>query len=101
MHSTAQAIHLFTLGLANAIAAGLTVAFSKDIPDDLNNGNLEFLYYSIAGFQVIAFFAFAFSVRNFKYNYGYLPLSFGGSVDDTSGNEMAILRNKTLNLLHF
>mmetsp|Transcript_9795 Transcript_9795/g.14713 ORF Transcript_9795/g.14713 Transcript_9795/m.14713 type:complete len:592 (+) Transcript_9795:79-1854(+) len=41
MRSTAQAINLFTTGLASAIAAGLTVAFQNDIPNDLNKGRLE------------------------------------------------------------
>lgn len=67
MRSTAQAVNLFTTGLANAIAAGLTVAFQNDIPDDLNNGKLERPYYAIAAIQFLTFLLFIYAVRNFEY----------------------------------
>jgi len=67
MRSTAQAINLFTTGLASAIAAGLTVAFQNDIPNDLNKGRLEIPYFTIAALQLVTFFLFCLATRNFEY----------------------------------
>ena len=67
MRSTAQAINLFTTGLASAISAGLTVAFQADVPRNLNNGHLERPYLVIAMLLVLTFFVFCFVVRNFEY----------------------------------
>lgn len=74
MQSTAQAIHLSTLGLASAVAAGLTVGLQKQIPDDLNRGHVEYAYYTVIGIQVVTFVCFLVAVQNFRYNYGYLAL---------------------------
>ncbi|GAB5372155.1 hypothetical protein AAMO2058_001641300 [Amorphochlora amoebiformis] len=67
MRSTAQAINLFTTGLASAISAGLTVAFQNYIPDNLNKGHLEYVYFTIAALQLVTFFIFVFVTRKFEY----------------------------------
>jgi len=81
MRSSAQAINLFTTGLASAVAAGITVSFQVDIPNDLNNGHLERPYFAVAGLQFITFIVFIIVTRNFKYKEivrdGFKPLSNG------------------------
>eukprot|EP00471_Norrisiella_sphaerica_P006960 CAMPEP_0184491068 /NCGR_PEP_ID=MMETSP0113_2-20130426/19537_1 /TAXON_ID=91329 /ORGANISM="Norrisiella sphaerica, Strain BC52" /LENGTH=665 /DNA_ID=CAMNT_0026875263 /DNA_START=109 /DNA_END=2106 /DNA_ORIENTATION=- len=79
MRSSAQAINLFTTGLASAIAAGLTVAFQVDIPNDLNKGHLERVYFTIAAIQFLTFLIFIYVTRNFEYKKvatnGFQPLA--------------------------
>eukprot|EP00472_Partenskyella_glossopodia_P008513 CAMPEP_0197538336 /NCGR_PEP_ID=MMETSP1318-20131121/59549_1 /TAXON_ID=552666 /ORGANISM="Partenskyella glossopodia, Strain RCC365" /LENGTH=605 /DNA_ID=CAMNT_0043096727 /DNA_START=234 /DNA_END=2051 /DNA_ORIENTATION=- len=88
MRSTAQAINLFTTSLASAIAAGLTIAWQSEIPDDLNNGYLEYMYYSIAGLQFVTFIFFVYATRNFEYKEavteGFHAVLEGGSADRKS-----------------
>eukprot|EP00468_Gymnochlora_sp_CCMP2014_P003213 CAMPEP_0167761064 /NCGR_PEP_ID=MMETSP0110_2-20121227/11947_1 /TAXON_ID=629695 /ORGANISM="Gymnochlora sp., Strain CCMP2014" /LENGTH=712 /DNA_ID=CAMNT_0007647671 /DNA_START=122 /DNA_END=2260 /DNA_ORIENTATION=- len=67
MKSTAQALQLFTTGLANAIAAGLTVAFQADIPDNLNYGHLEYDFFTIAAIEFVTYLLFIYAVKDFKY----------------------------------
>jgi len=67
MKSTAQALQLLTLGLGNAIAAGLSVAFQSFVTDDLNDGHLEYLYFTIAGIELITYFLFVYAVKDFRY----------------------------------
>ncbi|CAK4102049.1 unnamed protein product [Aphanomyces euteiches] len=50
--STSQAIRSFSLAMGDNLASIFSLVFARYIPDDLNQGNLEYLYYGMA---IIAF----------------------------------------------
>ncbi|KAF0699180.1 Aste57867_10232 [Aphanomyces stellatus] len=58
--STAQAINSFMLAMGDNMASIVTLVFAAYIPDDLNQGHLEYMYYTMAAVSVanaVGFFA--------------------------------------------
>eukprot|EP00466_Bigelowiella_natans_P018770 jgi/Bigna1/81161/fgenesh1_pg.78_\ len=86
MRSSAQAVNLFTTGLASAIAAGLTVAFQNYIPNDLNQGHLEYPYFTIAGLLLMTFFIFIYVTRDFEYKQVTKAGYDGDELDDVESD---------------
>ncbi|KAG7383873.1 hypothetical protein PHYPSEUDO_003230 [Phytophthora pseudosyringae] len=78
LKSTSQSVNLFMTSVGSVMTSVFTVMFSPYLPtDDLNDGHLEYMFFTVGAVSVANFFAFYFTMK--KMNFG---MSSSSSNDD-------------------
>ena len=67
MRSVCQALNLLTTSLGSMLTGGINSIFSSWLPDNLNDGKLELVYFFIAGLAFLAYLALRVVSADFKY----------------------------------
>ncbi len=67
MRSVCQALNLLTTSLGSMLTGGINSIFSSWLPDNLNDGKLELVYFFIAGLAFLAYLALRVVSAGFKY----------------------------------
>ncbi|GMF17988.1 unnamed protein product [Phytophthora lilii] len=76
LKSTSQSVNLFMTSVGSVMTSVFTVMFKPYLPtNDLNDGNLEYMFFTVGAVSVVNFFAFYFTMK--KMNFG-----MSGSIDD-------------------
>ena len=70
MRSVCQALNLLTTSLGSMLTGGINSIFSSWLPDNLNDGKLELVYFFIAGLAFVAYLALRVVSADFKYKKG-------------------------------
>ncbi|POM81285.1 Proton-dependent Oligopeptide Transporter (POT) Family [Phytophthora palmivora] len=69
LKSTSQSVNLFMTSVGSVMTSVFTVMFSRYLPsDDLNDGNLEYMFFTVGAVSVVNFIAFYFTMK--KMNFG-------------------------------
>ncbi|CAK4757196.1 unnamed protein product [Aphanomyces euteiches] len=80
LKSTSQAINLFMVAMGSNVTSIFTLLFQKYIPNDLNNGHLEYMFYVVGAVCVLNTVAFAWTMRS---------MNFGLSTSNQSNDAVA------------
>ncbi|CAK4642180.1 hypothetical protein LEN26_006845 [Aphanomyces euteiches] len=75
LKSTSMAIYLFMTSMGSNVTSIFTLLFQKYIPDDLNDGHLEYMFYTVGAVSVVNTVAFVLLMRS---------MNFGMSTSGTS-----------------
>lgn len=67
MRSVCQALNLMTTSLGSMLTGGINSIFSTWLPDNLNDGKLELVYFFIASLAFVAYLALRIVSSDFKY----------------------------------
>ncbi len=68
MRSVCQAMNLFTTTLGSVVAGGVNSIFSFWVTSDLNDGQLQYVFYILAGLTLINLIGFTIVARDFQYH---------------------------------
>ena len=68
MRSTCQALNLLTTSIGCMVAGGINSIFQFWIPNDLNHGKLENVYFVIGALALCALVGYVFTSQNFVYS---------------------------------
>ncbi|KAJ8503423.1 hypothetical protein ON010_g19088 [Phytophthora cinnamomi] len=93
LKSTSQSVNLFMTSVGSVMTSVFTVMFSPYLPsDDLNDGHLEYMFFTVGAVSVVNFFAFYFTMK--KMNFG-MSSSVNGDDDefDLQGKESVVSRH--------
>jgi peptide/histidine transporter 3/4 len=99
MRSVCQGLNLLTTSVGFMITGGVNSVFSFWIPNNLDHGHLEYVYWAVSGMVLINFVAFVNCSQTFEYSrQDANNLSAGASNDyDEAGDEASTLsRNEGL-----
>ncbi|OQR90076.1 Proton-dependent Oligopeptide Transporter (POT) Family [Thraustotheca clavata] len=89
LKSTCQAINLFMVSMGSNVTSIFTLIFQKQIPDDLNYGNLEWMFYAIGVVSTINMLCFVFVMR--RMNFGMIGEGDNLQVEDNLGDKEALI----------
>ncbi|OQR91468.1 Proton-dependent Oligopeptide Transporter (POT) Family [Achlya hypogyna] len=53
LKSTSQAINLFMISMGSNVTSIFTLVFENDIPDNLNDGHLEYMFYAVGAASLV------------------------------------------------
>lgn len=67
MRSVCQALNLLTTSLGSMVTGGINSIFASWLPDNLNDGHLEYVYFFIAGLAAVGYFALRWVSSSFVY----------------------------------
>jgi peptide/histidine transporter 3/4 len=97
LKSTCQAINLFMVAMGSNVTSIFTLLFQGFIPQDLNEGNLEYMYYALGGLSVFNVLAYVFVMHSMQF--GMVPNEEDqdrGGVDDgdeARGSELCYINS--------
>ncbi|OQR96058.1 Proton-dependent Oligopeptide Transporter (POT) Family [Achlya hypogyna] len=96
LKSSCQAINLFMVSMGSNVTSIFTLLFQKDIPDDLNEGNLERMFYAVGAVSAINLFFYVVVMRKMQFGMHSTQdhLRQGDEL-----NEKEALINRTSNLM--
>merc|ERR1711871_1362100 len=60
-------MNLLTSAIGFMVTGGVNSVFIKWIPDDLNDGHLEYIYFAMAALSFVTLVVFTFSSKSFVY----------------------------------
>ncbi|GMF36900.1 unnamed protein product [Phytophthora lilii] len=76
LKSTSQSVNLFMTSVGSVMTSVFTVMFKPYLPtNDLNDGNLEYMFFTVGAVSVVNFFAFYFTMKK-------MNLGMSSSIDD-------------------
>ncbi|KAF0685824.1 Aste57867_22346 [Aphanomyces stellatus] len=67
LKSTAQAINLFTFSMGSNITSIFTLAFGQYIPDDLNHGHLEYMFFAVGALSALNVVSYVTVMRRMQF----------------------------------
>ncbi|KAH9156146.1 hypothetical protein AeRB84_001932 [Aphanomyces euteiches] len=67
LKSTSQAIYLFMTSMGSNVTSIFTLLFQKYIPDDLNDGHLEYMFYAVGAVCVVNTLAFLWTMKAMQF----------------------------------
>ncbi|KAH9162015.1 hypothetical protein LEN26_001139 [Aphanomyces euteiches] len=67
LKSTSQAIYLFMTSMGSNVTSIFTLLFQKYIPDDLNDGHLEYMFYAVGAVCVVNTLAFLWKMKAMQF----------------------------------
>ncbi|XP_073031165.1 protein NRT1/ PTR FAMILY 8.3-like [Primulina eburnea] len=70
MRSLCSAFALFTTSLGNYLMSSFVLTIVTWIPDNLNKGHLDYLFWLLAGLSLLNLVIHVFCSKNFKIEYG-------------------------------
>ncbi|DAZ96056.1 TPA: hypothetical protein N0F65_000051 [Lagenidium giganteum] len=80
LKSTCQAINLFMVSMGSILTSVFTIMFQSYIPNNLNDGHLEYMYYTVGAVSVINLALFVVVMR--KMQFGMSSSRPAGGHDD-------------------
>ena len=82
MRSVCQALNLLTTSIGFIVTGGINSALSFWIPNNLNNGRLNYVYFLVSGLTLLAFFVYTYVSQSFVYKEVALDDDTGGWGDE-------------------
>ncbi|CAK4103835.1 unnamed protein product [Aphanomyces euteiches] len=79
LKSTSQAINLFMTSMGSNATSIFTLLFQKYIPNDLNDGHLEYMFYAVGAVSVVNTLAFLWAMKNMNFGMSSSPKYVDGS----------------------
>ncbi|OQS07679.1 Proton-dependent Oligopeptide Transporter (POT) Family, partial [Thraustotheca clavata] len=67
LKSTCQAINLFMVSMGSNVTSIFTLIFQDDIPNDLNDGHLEYMFYAIGVASAVNLFFYIIVMLNMQF----------------------------------
>ncbi|KAF0690365.1 Aste57867_18200 [Aphanomyces stellatus] len=67
LKSTCQAINLFMVSMGSNVTSIFTLLFQKQIPDNLNDGHLEYMFYGVGAVSIINLLAFLVVMKSMQF----------------------------------
>ncbi|OQR85074.1 Proton-dependent Oligopeptide Transporter (POT) Family [Achlya hypogyna] len=84
LKSTCQAINLFMVSMGSSVTSIFTLLFQSSIPDDLNEGSLENMFFTVGAVSLINLFLFVFVMRTMQFGMHSVEDSEVAHEDDLS-----------------
>ncbi|ETV93186.1 hypothetical protein H310_12790 [Aphanomyces invadans] len=84
LKSTAQAINLFTVSMGSNVTSIFTLAFGQFIPNDLNLGHLEYMFFAVGSLALLNVAAYMAVMRRMQFG---MASSGYGPVADAEDND--------------
>ncbi|CAK4692127.1 hypothetical protein AeMF1_002415 [Aphanomyces euteiches] len=81
LKSTAQAINLFTVSMGSNVTSIFTLAFGYYIPNNLNDGHLEYMFFGVGAVSFVNVICFVIVMTRMEF--GMTPSGYGRVGDPT------------------
>lgn len=88
LKSSSQAVNLLMICMGSIMTSVFTIMFKPYVTDDLNEGNIEYMFFTICGVSLLNTIAFVVVMK--KMNFGFQATS--NDSDDIDGKEGIIAR---------
>ncbi|OQS06039.1 Proton-dependent Oligopeptide Transporter (POT) Family [Thraustotheca clavata] len=89
LKSTCQAINLFMISMGSNVTSIFTLIFQKNIPNDLNEGNLEYMFYAVGVASAINLCCY--TVIMLKMQFGMMKIADNLHQDDDLKDKDALI----------
>ncbi|KAF0728497.1 hypothetical protein Ae201684P_016541 [Aphanomyces euteiches] len=90
LKSTSQAINLFMTSMGSNVTSIFTLLFQKYIPNDLNDGHLEYMFFGVGAIAVINVLVFLWAMKDMQFGMSSTPR--GG---DAADNEFGLSKKES------